>query len=98
MSRQYVWVRQLSRSLLIGDELVAVKALLIVGQHDGDAVAKGQVLPGDVEALPALATPGRADAGPDFLATPIFPGGLPVVDEVGWNVGHKVQLVILHSV
>ncbi len=78
----------LSRSLLVRDKLVAVKALLIVGQHDGDAVAKGQVLPGDVEALPALATPGRADARPDFLAGRVFADSLPVVEDVGWCVGH----------
>jgi hypothetical protein len=88
----------LSRNLLVRDELVAIHALLVVGEHHGDAIPKREVLPSDVESLAALVVPSRADAGPDFLATLVFAGGLAVVEDVGWSVWHGVGLLILSSV
>src|SRR5437773_9785498 len=71
-----------SRRLLIRDDLEVIVPL-IVGQHHGDTVSKGEVLPGDVKPIAALARPRSADAGPDFLAGLVFACGLAVVDEVG---------------
>jgi hypothetical protein len=62
---------------------------LIVGKHHGNAIGKRLILQGDSGALPALARPGRTDAGPDFLATLVFPCGLAVVDEVSGGVWHR---------
>ena len=61
---------------------------LIVWQHHGDTVSKGEVLPGNVESVTVLAGPDRADAGPDFLAGLVFVRGLAVVDKVGRFIRH----------
>ena len=80
-----------SRGLLVRDELVTVSALLVVGEHHSDTVPQGQILPCDVEALPAFIGPGRADAGPDFLALLVFACGFAVVEDIRWCVWHYHQ-------
>ena len=84
-------VQRLSRGLFVRDDLDII-VLLIVGQHDGDAISKRQVFPGDGGALPVLVRPDRADAGPDFLATLVFARGLAVVDEVSRCVWHMLSV------
>ncbi len=51
---------------------------LVIGEHDGDAVSEGKVLPGDGGALSALGRPDRADPGPDFPTSFAFAGGFAV--------------------
>ena len=91
LARFILCVRPLRR-LLVRDELVAVKPLLLVGQHDGDAIGKGVVLQGDGKSVTALDRPGRANAGPDFLAVPVLAHGLAVVDDIGWCVWHMLSV------
>src|SRR2546425_8600916 len=67
-----------SRRLLVRDELEAIRALLIVGQHDGDAIGKRLVLQGEGESRAAFVRPSRTDARPDFLPTLVFAGRLAV--------------------
>ena len=71
------------RGLLVRDELVVVRPLLIVGQHDGDAISKGLVFQGDGKSIAALDRPGRTYARPDFLAILVFAHGLAVVEDIG---------------
>ena len=70
-----------SRRLLVKDDLEAIVPLLI-GQHRRNTVSQREILPRDVEALPALVRPGRADASPDFLASLVFACGLAVVEDM----------------
>lgn len=74
-----------SSRVLVGDDLDIVGVLLVVGEHDGDAVREGEVLPCDGGAGAALVPPDCADLGPDFLGAL---GTFAVVDEVGGGVGH----------
>ena len=83
---------RLLRRLLVRDKLKAVKALLLVGQHDGDAIGKGLVLQGDGKSCAALERPGRAYAGPDFLAAPVLARGFAVVEDIGRCVRHMLSV------
>ena len=87
----------LLRGLLVWDELEAVKALLLVGQHDGDAIGKRLVLQGDRKSGTALDRPGRTYARPDFLAALVFAGGLAVVGDIGRCVRHMLFSVARHG-
>ena len=80
------------RGLIVRDELVVVRALLIVGQHDGDAIGKGLVFQRDGKSVAALDRPGRTNARPDFLAVLVFAHGLAVVDNVGRCVWHILSV------
>ena len=80
------------RRLLVGDKLVAIKALLIIGQHDGDAIGKRLVLQGDGISSTTSVFPGSAYARPDFLAAPVFAGGFAVVDDIGGCVWHMLSV------
>ena len=83
---------RLLRRLLVRDKLkaISVRPLLIVGQHDGDALGKRVVFQGDGKAAPALDRPGSPYARPDFLAALIFAGGLAVVEDIGRCVWHML--------
>ena len=78
--------------LLVRDQLEAIRALLILGEHDGDAIGKRLVLQGDGRAFAALIGPDGADTRPDFLATLVFAGGLAVIDKMGRCVWHIVSV------
>lgn len=81
----------LLRDMLVRDDL-DVGVARIVGEHDGDAVGKRQVVPGEGGALAVFVGPDRAYFGPDFLAALVFAGGLAVVDEVSRGVGHMLPV------
>ncbi len=66
-----------------------VLLLLVVGQHHGEPVPQGKILPCEVKAFAALGGPDRANARPDFLAHLVFARGLAVVEDVGWSVWHR---------
>ena len=91
-SSGFVWCMRLLRRLLVRDDLeaVSVRPLLIVGQHDHDAIGKGLVLQGDGKSSTAFERPGRANARPDFLAALVFARGLAVVEDIGRCVWHML--------
>ena len=79
--------------LLVRDQLKAIiMALLVIGEHHGDAIGKRLVLQSDGKSSAALARPGSANAGPDFLAFPVFAGLLAVVDDIGRGVRHMLSV------
>ena len=78
---------QLSCGLLVRDDLETIMAL-VIGEHDGNAIGKRQVFPGDGRAFAALVGPGRANAGPDFLAAFCFARSFAVVEDMRWCVCH----------
>jgi len=83
--------------LLVRDQLEAVRTLLVVGQHHGDAIGKRLVLQGDGKSSAAPVGPGSAYARPDFLAALVGAGLLAVVDDIGRCVRHMLISVALRG-
>jgi hypothetical protein len=77
-----------SRWILIRHEAY-VLLLLVVREHHGDALPKGEVLPREVVPLAALVGPDRADARPDFFALLVFARGFAMVKDIRWCVWHR---------
>ncbi len=88
VARRPVW----SSGILVGDNL-DIGALLVVGEHDGDAVNEREMLQVDGKSLAGLSGPDHTDAGPDFLSALLFAGGLAVEEHV-CRVRHKYTLMI----
>lgn len=65
-----------------------LSTLLIVRQHHGEPVAQGQVIPREVESLPALVGPDRTNARPDLLTILVFARVPTVVENIRWCVRH----------
>jgi len=63
--------------------------LLVIRQHHGEAVSKGEVIPREVKPLAALVGPDRADARPDLLAVLVFARVPAVVEDIRWGVWHR---------
>jgi len=83
--------------LLVRDQLEAVRAFLVVGEHHGDAIGKGLVFQSDGKSSTAPVGPGRTYARPYFLAALVFAGLLAVVDNIGRCVGHMLISVALRG-
>ena len=71
----------MSSKVLVGNDL-NFGLLLVVREHNSDAVTEGQVLPRDVNPVTTLGGPDFVDTRPDFLTALVFARCLTMVSEV----------------